>query len=97
MGLYSVRGTISQLGQCEFDNNLVVCAYVEIIDPTGGLSKRLRSASTFKRPCIRGWKVDFSSTRYSCPAARSSASSGVFRRPNGSWWIRSTCERALLG
>jgi hypothetical protein len=36
MGLYSVRGTISQLGQCEFDNNLMVYAYVEIVDPTGG-------------------------------------------------------------
>lgn len=35
MGLYLLRGTISQLGQCEFNNDLVIYAYIEIIDETG--------------------------------------------------------------
>lgn len=35
MGLYLLRGTILQLGQCQFDNDLVVYAYIEIMDAAG--------------------------------------------------------------
>jgi hypothetical protein len=36
MGLYRLQGTISQLGQCEFDNDLVIYAFIEILMPDGG-------------------------------------------------------------
>lgn len=35
MGLYSLNGTISKFGQCEFDNDLVIYAFVEIVDAEG--------------------------------------------------------------
>ena len=35
MGLYALKGTISQFGQCEADNDLVVYAYIEVVDAAG--------------------------------------------------------------
>jgi len=35
MGLYLLCGTITQLGQCEFNNDLTVYAYIEIMDAAG--------------------------------------------------------------
>lgn len=35
MGLYRLEGTISRLGQCEFDNDIVVYAYIEFVDAHG--------------------------------------------------------------
>ncbi|MFT3940293.1 hypothetical protein [Rhodopseudomonas sp.] len=35
MGLYALNVTITQLGQCEVDNDLVVYAFIEIVDPEG--------------------------------------------------------------
>lgn len=35
MGLYALKGTISQFGQCEVDNDLIVYAYIEVVDAAG--------------------------------------------------------------
>lgn len=35
MGLYALKGRISQFGQCEVDNDLVVYAYIEVVDTAG--------------------------------------------------------------
>jgi hypothetical protein len=36
MALYSVRGAISQLGQCTFNNDFCIYAFIEIATPDGG-------------------------------------------------------------
>ncbi|PZA10770.1 hypothetical protein DNX69_15595 [Rhodopseudomonas palustris] len=35
MGLYALEGTITQFGQCQVDNDLVVYAYIEVVDAAG--------------------------------------------------------------
>jgi hypothetical protein len=38
MGLYRLRGRLTQLGQCQFDNETIIYAYVEIVGADGSRS-----------------------------------------------------------
>lgn len=71
MGLYSLQGTISRLGQCEFDNDLVIYAYVEITthDENRRLLKRSPSLLTSKRRWASAPQESSSSTTCSSMSA----------------------------
>ncbi|MEH2474087.1 hypothetical protein V1281_004729 [Nitrobacteraceae bacterium AZCC 2161] len=51
MALYSLSGTISQLGQCEFDNDLVVYANVGVARPHANREAGAEAENAARRHC----------------------------------------------